>query len=330
MANEIYGGCAALNEREEYDGRINGLKKFFESGKSWWENNRFNTVPVIIFSVMDGLVLKSVFEKCLLQGSFMQLIMTFGIALVLNVLPLIIAKFVHAALYKTKKWAVMCLTIFITGFVLMYGATVYLRFAYKDIYEESDNKGGIVNTVTDASENSAGSGDAGDDDKEKKSTAVCVLLSISPLITSLIAFGIAFFADDEIKKKYEQLRITKVGIEEKIIETASAIKQMELLVNGFVDRALKQDEEAMFAAIGEILAMEKVLKTNARFILAKHLNNPSATSKISQEVRTDNGEVYTLKSDDSEAEDADDSEAEDTIVTNSEFRDKVMGLLQSV
>lgn len=71
------------------------------------------------------------------------------------------------------------------------------------------------------------------------------------------------------------------------IELAEAISDIEAALsamNSDLERDLALDEAAMNAAKDEIYARRDILKAIARRILAEHLGNASATSKLSAEM----------------------------------------------
>ena len=281
------GGCDALTQKVTYKDRKTERHGFHKSGMPWWTSGKANLILVPIFSAMDGMVLFSIFDECLTQSVLMGIIMAFGVAVVLNVLPLIIARFVHAAFEKTAKNAVLMMCIFIVGFLLIYGGTVYLRFAYSDMYGQESQSMELENTVSDKEMYTISNNSSVD---SSKGIAVVLLLSISPLITSLLGFGIAYVSDDETRKKIEYLEIEKIKIDEKISDTQAAITQMENAFDKGVKRDLDLDEMAMDAAIEEIVARCDILKSLARLYLSEYLANPSATSKISQEMLVESGD----------------------------------------
>lgn len=281
MAVHNNGGCDALTQKVTYSDRKRERQEFHKSGMPWWASGKANLILVSIFSAMDGMVLFSIFDECLTQSVLMGIIMAFGVAVILNVLPLIIARFVHAAFEKTTKNAILMMCIFIVGFILIYGGTVYLRFAYSDMYGQESQSMELENVVSDEKMYTVSNNSSSD---SSKGTAVVLLLSISPLITSLLGFGIAYVSDDETKKKIEYLEIEKIQIDEKISDTQAAIAQMENALNEGVKRDLDLDKIAMDAAIEEIVARCDILKSLARLYLSEYLANPSATSKISQEM----------------------------------------------
>ena len=248
------------------------------------DNEKANLLLVPIFSAMDGTVLYSIMEECFLQSALMSIVMAFGVAVVLNILPLVIAKFLHGAIYKTTKHGLTMCAVFVAGFHLVYGGTVYLRFAYSDMYEQENQSMTLENTVSEEKVENGTENVQEISEKRRKSMAVVTLLSISPLITSLLGFAIAYVSDDEIRRKVECLELEKIEIDEKISEIDAAIAQMEHYMEEGIERELTFDEQAMNAAEDEIIARGNVMKAQARFILAEFLSNPQATTKLSEEM----------------------------------------------
>lgn len=279
-----HGGCAILNEMITYPDRKETRKNFQKTGMPWWSNGKANLLLVPIFSAMDGTVLYSIMEECFLQSALMSTVMAFGVAVVLNVLPLVIAKFLHGAIYKTTKHGLTMFAVFVAGFLLVYGGTVYLRFAYSDMYEQENQSMTLENTVSEEKVENGMENVQEIFEKRRKSMAVVTLLSISPLITSLLGFAIAYVSDDEIRRKVEYLELEKIEIDEKISEIDAAIAQMEHYMEEGIERELTLDEQAMNAAEDEIIARGNVMKAQARFILAEFLSNPQATTKLSEEM----------------------------------------------
>lgn len=282
MAIQNNGGCDALNQRVSYTDRKKDKESVQHAGKPWWSGGKANLILVPIFSAMDGMVLYSIFDECLTQSVLMGIIMAFGVAVVLNILPLVIAYFVHIALDKRGKHPVLMMSIFIAGFIFIYLGTVILRFSYSDMYGQDYQSVQLDNAVANEQpDNELNKSET----TNSKGLAVVLLLSISPLITSILGFGIAFVGDDPTRKEIETLETKIVEVEEKICDTESAIVQLEAVISEGIDKEIELDESAMLVAIDEVLARGDVLKALARQYLAEYCENPSAISKLSQEMR---------------------------------------------
>lgn len=293
-ANQNYGGVKAAERENDYLKRLESIDKDHSLEDPKWATPKANLILVPIFSIMDGMVLFSIFDACLTQSAFMGIVMAFGVAVVLNVLPLIIAKFAHQAIYKIKRQALMMMIICVTGFVLIYAGTVILRFAYSDMYDSEKQSVQLENTVSNVETTEI----EADDTNARKSLAVVILLSLSPLVTSIIGFGIAFVSDDEVRRKVEFYERRDIELDEAISDLEAAIATM----NRNVERDLRLDEDAMNAAIEEIMARTDTLKALARLYLAEYLADPGATSKLSAEMLVENekGETGNNESPNSE------------------------------
>ena len=278
-----YGGVKAAERENGYSKRMEGIDMEHKVEDPWWATSKANLILVPIFSIMDGMVLFSIFDACLTQSAAMGIVMAFGVAVVLNVLPLIIAKFAHQAIYKTKRQALTMLLICMTGFFLIFGGTVVLRFAYSDMYETESQSIQLENTVSNETDIESEI----DENSKNKSIAVVILLSLSPLVTSIIGFGIAFISDDEVRRRFEYHERRDIELDEAISDLEAAIETM----NSDVERDIKLDEDSMNAAIEEIIARTDTLKALARHYLAEYLADPRATSKLSAEMLVEKNEA---------------------------------------
>lgn len=290
-----YGGVKAAERENDYSKRMEGIDKEHNVEDPWWATSKANLILVPIFSIMDGMVLFSIFDACLTQSALMGIVMAFGVAVVLNVLPLIIAKFAHQAIYKTKRQALTMLLISITGFFLIFGGTVVLRFAYSDMYETENQSMQLENTVS----NDIAEESESDETSKNKSIAVVILLSLSPLVTSIIGFGIAFISDDEVRRRFEYHERRDIELDEAISDLEAAIETM----NSDVERDIQLDEDSMNAAIEEIIARSDTLKALARHYLAEYLADPRATSKLSAEMRLESEKVSVVENEPVKKED---------------------------
>ena len=275
-----YGGVKAAERENGYLKRVEGIDDEHAVEDPWWATPQANLILVPIFSIMDGMVLYSIFDACLTQSAAMGIIMAFGVAVVLNVLPLISAKFAHQAIYKLKRHALTMLIISLAGFFLLFAGTVMLRFAYRDMYKEESQSMMLENTVSDQESYEDTGGDTG----EGKSLAVVFLLSLSPLVTSIIGFGIAYVSDDEVRRRVEYHERRDIELDEAISDLEAAIETMNI----DVARDLSLDEQSMYAAIEEVIARGNVLKAWARHYLAEYVGDPGAISRLSEKMITDN------------------------------------------
>ena len=286
MAVNNVDGSEVFTQKITYSDRKTSKEQFINAGSTWWSKEKANFFLVPIFSTMDGLVLYSIFDDCLTQSAFMGLIMAAGVALILNIIPVIIAYFLHIMLDKTQRYANVLFIVLLSGFILLYACTVYLRFSYSANYNKQASTG-LENTVTDENEeiSEGESGEGGG--------AVVLLLSVSPLITSMLGFAIAYVSNDPNKKKLDRLEIESIEIDTKIEEVKTAITQLECVIENGIQVDLDNDKRALDDAINEIIVLRPYLKAKARLNLAEYLANPDATSRITKEMIADESEFIT-------------------------------------
>lgn len=232
-------------------------------------------LPVIFtMTAMDGFVLYSVMDRAMMQSAVLGVLTSIGIALILNFLPLLTARFVKTAIYRVQRHAAWFALISVAAFLTIYLSTVYLRFSYQDMY--GDDLGvALLNTMQRAVDqtNSVDSG------KEGKSLATVLLLSLEPLATSLLNFLLAIVTDDPIKKKKDFLSRRELELDG---QQSNLEGQIESLRSA-KDFLLESDEKQYQAARQILISRANELRSLGLSLLTEHLHNPSAASRLSFE-----------------------------------------------
>ena len=268
-----YGGVEAA-QNEGYRGKKTALLEYLKMEDAWWAAPIVIILMTVIFSAMDALVLYTVFDKAMVQSQLMGVIMALGVAVILNVLPLLVAKFIHQAISRTRRYALTMAVISVVSFFLLFGATVYLRYEYRDMYGTTGATQ-LVNTVSDESEEEdTPVVDTG------KADAIVLLLCLEPLVTSICNFALAYLSDDEVRKKKEFLEIQVQELQEAISDLEAAIETIDY----DVEKEIWQDEKEMQIAMEEVASRCDILRSLARLYLAEYLANPSATTELSHEL----------------------------------------------
>lgn len=268
-------GITAM-KRENYSLPIENEKLLQKTEFSWWSSPGFIIFLTIAMSTLDGLVLYDILDQAMTQSEKLGVITSFGIALVLNMMPLLIAKFMHQAIYKIKKGATVLTVITTLSFFLLFAGTVWLRFAYQDQYGETAS-GDVKNEV--AVEETLDSESNADAGTNPKGFAVVLLLSVEPLVTSLVNFGLAFISDDELRERINHLRKRRLELAEcegDLRAYMATVEEAELQRN----RLLLSDQRQKLAAREEIHARCCVLKAVARTLLAEYLRDPESASYV--------------------------------------------------
>lgn len=280
MNNKVNGVHAF--ESEEYVLPIKFEMERQAAERSWWAHPFVIVFLTIALSVTDALVLYSVLDAAMMQSEYMGKIMAFTIALVLNFIPLMLAKFIYQAIYKIKKFALLWAIICIAAFVTLFSATISLRLAYRDSYGESNTVPQLTNQVEEIEGEEQYTADMNEEQKlkEEKSLAVVWLLNLSPLVTSLVNFALALLSDDEIKNELNKLYRRRLELYEIKSDLQAAIANMNQDKQAMLDIDCRRYE----AAKQEVYAQGELLKALARHILAMHLAEPSSVSILSQEM----------------------------------------------
>lgn len=258
-----------------------------KSERSFWAHPIIITGLTIALSFADALVLYSVLDVAMLQSEYMGKIMAFTIALVLNFIPLLVAKFIHQAIYNIKRFALLWAVISIVAFLLLFSATVYLRFAYRDNYGSSSTTQ-LTNQIATSDESDTANES---EDTEQKGLAVVILLCLEPLVTSIVNFGLAYLTDDELRERLNQLRIRRLELMEIESDLQAALANMDVDLQRLIDL----DEERYKAAQDDVLARCEFLKALARHYLAEHLADPSSISKLSNDTLSEEVNVESVE-----------------------------------
>lgn len=94
-----------IMQDEGYARPIESENKLQKTEFTWWSSPIFIIFLTVSMSVLDAMVLYDIMDLATTQSENLGKIICFGIALILNMLPLLIAKFVHQAMYKIKRGA---------------------------------------------------------------------------------------------------------------------------------------------------------------------------------------------------------------------------------
>ena len=290
-------GVAAMQD-EGYSLPIENEKKLQKTEFAWWSAPTIIIFLTVSMSALDALVLYDIMDQVMTQSEIMGKIVSFGIALILNMMPLLIAKFTHQAMYRLKRGAAVWAVAVTAAFFVLFASTVWLRFAYQEQYGESASNHltnelqveEIVDTSTESN---------------PKGLAVVLLLSIEPLVTSLVNFGLIYIGNDELRERINHLRIRRLELSEweSDLKAYLATTEPAELRRG---QLLALDMERKKAAEDEIHARCDILKARARTYLAEYLKDPEGASyvtasldekieKVSQESQTpESGQMTKL------------------------------------
>ena len=290
--NENYGIDALENE-----GYV-GFKKFISQEKNNGESlitKPYIYIPMTLgLSCVDGLVLYSLTNIAMQQSALMGYLMALAIAIVLNVLPLVMAKYIHHMIYRTKRFALLAVMVCIVAFTVLFGTTVGLRYEYRDLYGEGSTDV-IINKVSDDDETDTKVEEISED---TKAMAVFWLLALEPLATSIMNLMLGLMGDNDMKKRIQLLKLRRIELQEEKSDCEAALADMNLEI----ERMLRVDDEKSRVMKDEIKALRDTLKAVSRQILAEELGDPSSISKLCGEMIEDEPELEEEISSETELE----------------------------
>ena len=260
------------SQAEDYKLRKEGRKEIQNSDVSFWSHSLVIIVATVGFALLDAIVLYNLFDKVLDQSSYLGILMSFGIAILLNAIAL--PRYIHQAIYGLKRAKVLAI-LCIGAFMLLYLGTCGLRIANADMYEQSVTMPSLQNDLSSTEESVELDG------KMKfKANVTAAFMCIEPLCTTVVIFLLSFFNDDELRKRIEKEEIRKIEMEEAIGDLKASISSME--ANELL--LLQEDERARETAIQDLNARANKLKAIARKLLAEYLQSAGASSELNHQL----------------------------------------------
>lgn len=233
-------------------------KSRFNIAGNFWNREPVLIVLIISFTLLDASTLYEIFQQVCTQSPLTSLILTFGAALALNFLPLLLVR-----LYKEHSPVWMIIAILVV-FCLLFSALFYLRWqTAADVF--AAGSGGM--TTMNAEENTL---------LNDGQTAVTLLLGILPLITSVINAMLSYF-QDTTKNELKQLEVQRSKAKQHLDVVKAAISELD---TDWETRLKDYDEEQYSQAVNSIKATTAMIKTYARVELAKKLKTPEAISTL--------------------------------------------------
>ncbi len=281
MAVKNFGGSEILNNTNEYSDERKVMQRRDKAGRLAWESGKVNMIAVLGFSFTDALVIYNIIDAGITDNALMVLAVSFMLAFVLDLLPVYIAKFCRQMKYRIEKNAKLFLILALSMYFILFSAIFYLRFVFSDMYGQEEQIMALENTVSNESVMSEEQPSEGN----RKGNALILVLSLLPMGTSVVCFFIAYASDDEITKKMELLRQEIDDNKRQKSEVEAAVLQKRCRVEAGIEPELNEDARLMEAAKADILHRGEILKSLTRKYLEEYLSDPSAITRISQEMR---------------------------------------------
>lgn len=235
-------------------------KRRFNIAGNWWSKEPVLIVLIISFTLLDASTLYEIFQQVCTQSPLTSLILTFGAALALNFLPLLLVR-----LYKEHS-PVWMLAVILGVFCLLFSTLFYLRWqTAAEVFAAGSGGMSTMNTEVSASQN-----------ENDGQTAVSLLLGILPLITSVINATLSYF-QNTARNELKQLEVQRSKAKQHLDVVKAAISELDA---DWETRLKDYDKEQYSQAVNSIKASTEMIKTYARLELAKKLKTPEAISTL--------------------------------------------------
>lgn len=271
-------------EREGYELPKQAFAKVKHSVNGFWLSVKAQIVLTLVLTLCDGVVLFTLMDYVMMQNQFLGYITTVTFAFVLNFSAIIAAFILRHAIYKTQRamWPLFGVTI--VAFILLAGCITNLRYRAPEMYEAPSGTIELVNTVD---VNDSPETLSVPDSHLERNYAIILLLSVSPVVTSLLNFLITFICADPVKSEYEALQLRNLELKEELSEIRSALLTMESIE----DQALSTLKAVLKAEIGELIGRAHEMRAIAIQELESNLKgNHDAISVLSAEAMSTTSE----------------------------------------
>lgn len=264
-----------MSNKKKYDFNKSSKKAIKEYKKSvmtdmgitWWQKTPVIIGLTVFLSCMDAISMYMIFSESINENPILLFMCTFGIALVLNFIPLIMGKLYKEYYYGLNGVKKLHLVFLAVSFGVIYLSTFWIRMVEKDSLISSSST--IVSKYADVQ-----------NVNQNEAIALAVILGLSPLITSVINFFLGSLSSDSIKNRIIDKKIRIFEYEYKLAYLNACLIEVD---NINLDSVNKLDIERKNAREKMLIYEENELKLHARNILAGELKDPFIVDSIIQD-----------------------------------------------
>lgn len=259
---------------DSYTTRV-GRENKLARGENIYNSGCIGFVLTFIFIAIDSFCCYSCWNAAQTQSIAMNVLMTVGCALTLDLPPM----FCAYALKKYKQGLLPKKTaMIVTGGGLAVVALVIcgyfaFRIVTKDAIFDTASSGGITNAVAQSTANTT--------QNNNSNLFPAIYSGIIPLATSITSFIVTYLTVDPIKDKIHKLRKAKITTEANIADLNMAIAEAED-VSSYSDYLIAREDDLYTHFLDELEAQKIVLKQIARVVIMEKLSNPDAISELTE------------------------------------------------
>lgn len=258
---------------DSYTTRV-GRENKLARADNLYSSSYIGFVLTIMFIAIDSFCCYSCWNAAQTQSMTMNILMTVGCALTLDVPPMLCAyalsSYKQGLLSKSKL-----LTIMIPSFAV-FALVVIGYFAFrietKNLIFDNLSKGS--STLTNAVNSTVG-----ENQSDNSNLFPALYSGILPLATSATSFVATYLTANPIKDRIHKLRKAKITTEANIADLNMAIAEAED-VSSYSDYLIAREDDLYAHFLDELEAQKIVLKQIARVVVMEKLSNPDAISEL--------------------------------------------------
>lgn len=244
-----------------------------------YSNSYIGFILTLLFVAIDSFCCYSCWNAAQTQSITMNILMTVGCALTLDVPPMLCAyalvKYKQGMLSKSKTKVITIGTIAVVSLVIC--GYFAFRIVTKDLIFDSVASGGITNAAV------QGSDSAGQNSNSNLFPAI--YSGIIPLATSITSFIATYLTASPLKDRIHKLRKAKITTEANMADLNMAIAEAED-VTSYSDYLIAREDDLYAHFLDELEAQKIVLKQIARIVIMQKLSNPDAISELTESGHT--------------------------------------------
>lgn len=243
------------------------------SGDStWWCNSFMLMVLTFFFSSLDGFSLYPIFFEMYTQSELLMWITTIGIALTLNFLPILAARFLLDYKYGHKQSLALFYMILVI-YAILYIGLGYLRISTRDL---------VFDTITNYISSSSNLVAMQSIKDTASAFSMVLFLCFLNLATSVIAFLLAYRSEDPIKLKIIATNKAIAKLTKNIAALASTREELESFD---YNNALGEEQLKYAIHLDSIRNHASDMMVTYRTMLAKACKNPNKTTEITKNAK---------------------------------------------
>lgn len=232
-------------------------------------------ILTIVFVAIDSFCCYSCWNAVQTESIAMNVLMTIGCALTLDVPPMFCAyaltMYKQGMLSKSKVKVIAIGTVAVVSLVIC--GYFSFRIVTKDLIFDNAVSSGITNAVVQGTESTT---------QDNNSNLFPAIYSgIIPLATSVTSFIVTYLTASPLKDRIHKLRKAKITTEANIADLNMAVAEAED-VNSYSDYLIAREDDLYAHFLDELEAQKNVLKQIARVVIMEKLSNPDAISELAE------------------------------------------------